>query len=326
MLKAFFRSRKWFLWAWGGGLLIVLLLYVQVQQAVELNAWREGFGDLLQDARNRKVEEFWGKLAAFSRIVMPMVLVGALTNFISRHYTFRWRQAMTFDYLPRWVGVTKEIEGASQRIQEDAQRFARIVESLGMEAVRSIMTLIAFGPILWAISAKVELAIIKDIPGSLFWIALATSFGGTAISWVVGWKLPGLEYSNQRAEAAFRKKLVLAEDDKPNHGHMPTFIELFLGIRTNYFRLFLHYGYFDLWGRTYSQIMVFAPYIAMGPGLFTGLITLGVLQMVANAFDEVHTGFSVFVNNWTTITELRSIRKRLREFEETITTLQSAQS
>lgn len=326
MLKAFFWNRKWLLWAWGGGLIVVILLYIQVQLSVELNSWREGFGDLLQGSGTKKdgvfvhtVDEFWKMLIDFAIIVAPLVGIAAFTNFFSRHYTFRWRQAMTFDYLPRWVVIADDIEGASQRIQEDTQRFARIVESLGMEAVRSIMTLTAFGPILWGLSTKVELPIIKDIPGSLFWIALATSFGGTAISWFVGWMLPGLEYANQRAEAAFRKKLVLAEDDKPNHGHMPTFTELFLGIRTNYSRLFLHYGYFDLWGRTYGQVMVFAPYIAMGPSLFTGLITLGLLNKVASAFDEVHSGFSIFISNWTTITELRSIAKRLGEFEANLT-------
>lgn len=325
MLKAFFCSKRWFLWAWGGGIMVVLLLYVQVQISVELNNWREGFGNLLQTSgamkdgiHVRNVSEFWAMLIDFAKIVAPLVAIAAFTNFFSRHYTFRWRQAITLNYLPRWIKVTDEIEGASQRIQEDAKRFANIVESLGLEAVRSTMTLIAFGPILWGLSSKVELSIIKDIPGSLFWIALATRFGGTAISWLVGWMLPGLEYQNQRAEAAFRKKLVLAEDDKVSHGHIPDFIHLFTGVRTNYFRLFLHYGYFDLWGRTYGQIMVFAPYIAMGPGLFTGLITLGVLNKVASAFDEVHSGFSIFVNNWTTITELRSIWKRLHEFEHNL--------
>ncbi|MED5250134.1 MAG: SbmA/BacA-like family transporter, partial [Pseudomonadota bacterium] len=35
----------------------------------------------------------------------------------------------------------------------------------------------------------------------------------------------------------------------------------------------------------------------------------------SNAFSRVHGGFSLFLHNWTTITELRSIWKRLHEFE-----------
>ena len=130
--------------------------------------------------------------------------------------------------------------------------------------------------------------------------------------------MPGLEYNNQRVEAAFRKDLVLGEDDKKNYAQTETLLELFTGIRFNYHRLYLHYGYFDGWMHTYDQFMIIAPYLIMGPGLFTGLITLGVLMQVSNAFSRVHGGFALFLHNWTTITELRSIWKRLSEFERNL--------
>jgi len=189
---------------------------------------------------------------------------------------------------------------------------------MGLQVVRAIMTLIAFLPILWGLSSGVEIEYIKDIPGSLVWLALLVSLGGLLISWFVGIKLPGLEYNNQKVEAAFRKELVYAEDDKVNFGKTDTLKELFIGLKYNYFRLFLHYGYFDVWLYSFQQLMVIVPYLIMGPGLFTGLITLGVMMQVANAFSEVRESFSIFIANWTTITELRSIHKRLREFEANI--------
>lgn len=64
--------------------------------------------------------------------------------------------------------------------------------------------------------------------------------------------------------------------------------------------------------------MVIVPYIVMGVGLFTGGITLGVLIQSSNAFQQVRASFNVFTNNWTTITELRSIYRRLKEFEQSI--------
>ena len=78
----------------------------------------------------------------------------------------------------------------------------------------------------------------------------------------------------------------------------------------------MHYGYFDSWMNIYDQFMIIVPYIIMGPGLFTGAITLGIMVQVSNAFQKVHGGFSLFLHNWTTITELRSIWKRLHEFED----------
>ena len=77
--------------------------------------------------------------------------------------------------------------------------------------------------------------------------ALSVSVGGLIISWFVGYRLPGLEYNNQKVEAAFRKDLVLGEDDKVNYAQTDTLWNLFTGIRFNYQRLYLHYGYFDIW-------------------------------------------------------------------------------
>jgi peptide/bleomycin uptake transporter len=315
MFRSFFKSREWFFWAWGGALVLLAALYIQVELTVKINQWYGGFYNILQKATEHTVQEFWAEMIKFAYIAFPYVLIATVTSYFTRIYSFKWREAMTFSYITRWQNVEEEVEGSSQRIQEDIYRFARIFESLGLQVIRAIMTLIAFLPILWELSSGVDLPQIKEIPGSLVWVALIVSIGGLVISWFVGIKLPGLEYNNQKVEAAFRKELVYAEDDKVNYGKTETLVELFVGLKFNYNRLFLHYGYFDIWVNFFEQLMVIVPYIIMGPGLFTGLITLGVLVQVSNAFSKVRESFSIFIANWTTITELRSIHKRLKEFE-----------
>lgn len=203
-------------------------------------------------------------------------------------------------------------------MQEDIYNFAKIMQNLGLNVAKALMTLVAFIPILWGLSDKMPLPYLRNIPGNLVWLALIISIGGLIISWFVGIKLPGLEYNNQKAEAAFRKELVYAEDDKNNYANYSVMLNLFTGLKVNYHRLFLHYGYFNIWLISFSQFMVIVPYLIMGSGLFIGIVTLGILVQVSNAFSQVRTSFSVFINNWTTITELRSIYKRLREFEENI--------
>ena len=337
MIKAFFRSKEWALWAWGGGALLAISLWVQVQITVAINKWYGGFYNLLQTSAEYKdnsaegIALFYDKLISisywtngfegdpsFTVLAFPYVILAVLTGWFTRIYGLRWRQAITFNYIPRWRTVKEEIEGASQRIQEDCNRFARIVESLGLQVVRAVMTLVAFIPVLWGLSQHVDIPFFSDIPGSLVWTALLVSLGGIVISWFVGWKLPGLEYNNQKVEAAFRKDLVLGEDDKANYAQPETLWSLFTGIRFNYQRLYLHYGYFDTWMITYDQFMIIVPYLIVGPGLFTGAIMLGILVQVSNAFQKVHGGFALFLHNWTTITELRSIWKRLHEFERNL--------
>jgi peptide/bleomycin uptake transporter len=331
MLKSFFYTRKWLLWSWGGLLILLSSLWMQVSLTVAINEWYGGFYDLMQnsatyfDRSQVGIDLFYQKLISFDikdksffMLAMPYVIIATITNWFTRVYGLRWREAITFDYLPKWRNVTEDIEGASQRIQEDTHHFAEIIENLGLQIVRSIMTLIAFIPVLWELSAKTDIPFFGMEGGSLVWYALVISIGGLIITWFVGAKLPGLEYNNQKVEAAFRKELVFGEDDKDNYAKPETILELFTGIKFNYQRLFNHYGYVDVWINSYDQFMVIVPYLLVGPGLFTKLITLGVVVQVSNAFRKVHEGFGVFLYQFTTITELRSIWKRLREFEDNL--------
>ena len=225
MIKSFFWNKKWLLWAYLGGFFLLCSLYSQVHMSVMINSWYGDFYDLIQDApsyvKNDKMDEgvskFWGYIKRFFWIAMPYVLLATITNYFTRIYAFKWREAITFDYIPRWKNVEHEIEGASQRIQEDTYRFTRIVESLGLQIVRALMTLMAFTPILWSMSAGISVPVLGAVPGSLVWVAVFVSVGGLLVSWLVGWKLPGLEYNNQKVEAAFRKELVYGEDDKINY-------------------------------------------------------------------------------------------------------------
>ena len=318
MWRSFFTDKKWLLWSWGGSLFIILSLFSQTWIDVMINQWYKGFYDLLQEAPKREISEFYEGIKTFFKLALPYVIIYTITNYFTRLWAFRWREAMTYSYMPYWKAADAKVEGASQRIQEDAMNFAKIVESLGLQVVRALMLLIAFLPILWGLSDNVIIPFFKDISGSLVVVSLTASLGGLLISWIVGIKLPGLEYNNQKVEAAFRKELVYGEDDRINYAGPGTIFKLFTGIKFNYHKLFLHYGYFDLWIIMYNQSMVIVPYILMGPGLFTGAMTLGVLVQTSSAFGQVQSSFSLFLQNWTRITELRSIYRRLSEFETAI--------
>jgi len=314
MLKSFFWNRKWLLWAYGGGLFLLISLLAQVYMSVLINDWYRGFYDLFQNATSYVNNPSEGiallkqGLLKFFCIAIPYVLLATLTSYFAKLYAFEWREAITFEYIPLWQKIDRDIEGSSQRIQEDCYRFSRILETLGLQVVRAIMTLIAFLPILWTLSAGVDLPYIRDIPGSLVWLALFVSSLGVIIAWWVGYHLPKLEYNNQVVEAAFRKELVHGEDNKKEYCKTETIVELFTGLKFNYRKLFLHTTYLGLYINMFDQFVIVLPFIFVGPGLFT----------VSNAFEKVQNGFSLFLHNWDTITELRSIVWRLKEFEKNI--------
>jgi len=134
---------------------------------------------------------------------------------------------------------------------------------------------------------------------------------------VVGIKLPGLEFKNQRVEAAYRKELVYGEDD-PQRADPPTVRELFSAVRRNYFRLYFHYMYFNIARIFYLQIDNVFGLFLLFPSIVAGTITLGLMNQILNVFDQVRSSFQYLINSWTTLVELMSIYKRLRTFEQVL--------
>jgi peptide/bleomycin uptake transporter len=316
-----YAPHPWALWSILGSGLIVFATYYQVQVSVAINDWYGPFYDMVQAAvsKSRPVSlgEFYAGLLSFAGIASVAVVIAALTRFFISHYIFRWRTAMNDFYMSHW-NTLRAIEGASQRVQDDTMRFSSTMESLGVNLIDSIMTLIAFLPVLLRLSASVtELPLIGQVPYSLVIAAIVWSFFGTAFLAGVGIMLPGLQFRNQRVEAAYRKELVYGEDDV-RRAQPPTVAELFANVRRNYFRLYFHYMYFNVARILYLQTDNIFPYIVLAPTIVAGKITLGPLQQILNAFEQVRSSFQYLVNSWTTIVELLSIYKRLRGLDATI--------
>ena len=311
----------WWRWSILGSALILFTTYFHVEVSVAINDWYGPFYDLIQAAlgktRTVTLAEYYGSIADFLGIALMAVVVGVLSLFFVSHYVFRWRNAMNNFYMSYWPRL-RGIEGASQRVQEDTMRFSSTTESLGVSLLDSIMTLIAFLPVLLRLSAGItEVPFLGAIPYPLVTAALLWSVFGTGFLALVGIKLPGLQFRNQRVEAAYRKELVYGEDD-PARADPPTARQLFANVRKNYFRLYFHYMYFNVARIFYLQVDNIFGYVILAPSIVVGAITLGLMNQILNALDQVRTSFQYLVNSWTTVVELLSIYKRLRAFEATI--------
>ncbi|MGM4911213.1 peptide antibiotic transporter SbmA [Rhizobium sp. 768_B6_N1_8] len=314
-------SHPWKIWSIWGSALIIFVTYFSVQISVVINNWRRPFGDLLQNALAKKpgitVENFYDLFLIFAQIAFLAMFVSIMTDFFTSHYIFRWRTAMNNFYMANWEKL-RHIEGASQRVQEDTMRFSTTLEGLGINLINSVMTLVVFLPIMLALSHYVTtLPFLGEVPNSLFWLAIFWSAFGTVLLAVAGIKLPGLNFKNQRVEAAYRKELVYGEDHA-DRAQPPTVQELFSRVRKNYFTLYFHYMYFNVARSFYLQADNLFVYFFMAPTLVAGAITYGIFQQIATAFGQVSNSFQYLVNSWSTIIELLSIHKRLKAFEAAI--------
>ena len=298
------------------------------------------FGALLADYR----AQVWAQLWRFAAIVAPLVGASPAAKWARSAWAFAWRAALMQAYLRAWDTTKEPIEGASQRLHEDTQRFCGALQGCLATLLDAVFTLAVFTPILLGLSAKVPPPVSCGLlDGAWLWLtALAAAGVGLGGAATFGQKLVGLEVNNQRVEAALRKDLVLLETTPAVIVGVPTHAlvgdgssqragevrhyapSLYFGLtlqrlRRNYHALFRHFSLLNFWLSLYDQTMVIFPYLVAAPLLFADdpadRITLGTLVQLSNSFDKVFSSLSVIAENWGAVNEFRSVLRRLREFE-----------
>jgi peptide/bleomycin uptake transporter len=317
----FFTEKQWALWAYLGSIIILSSLWVQVQIDVKINEWFGEFYDMIQKAlaepNTVTIEEYFGGLWSFISLAMIYVAIAVLVSFFTNHFLFRWRTAMV-DWYHSVYDKARKIEGASQRVQEDTIKFSRIMEGLGTSFISAVMIIVEFLPILFGLSVGIPIFFFGDWEYGLVVGALIWSVGGTLFLVGLGFvlRLVGVEYDLQKQEAAYRKILVIAEDD--GDVRPKTLNELFDDVRKIHFVSYLRYLYFNIGNVAYLQLNVLSAYVFLAPAIVAGAVTLGVMQQIIRAFGRVEGSMQYLLKAWPTIIELASVYKRLREFESQI--------
>ena len=140
----------------------------------------------------------------------------------------RWRAWMTGHYLQRWLsgqafyrlelarftetnGNQANPDNPDQRIQEDINQFTSYTISLCMGLLNSVVTLVSFVGILWALSGSFSFHLGAGeytIPGFMVWMAVLYCLAGSVITHYIGRRQIPLNFEQQRVEADFRHNLV----------------------------------------------------------------------------------------------------------------------
>jgi len=146
--------------------------------------------------------------------------------------------------------------------------------------------------------------------------AIIWSAGITVVLLVVGHvlRLVNIEYDIQAREAAYRKVLVIAEDE--DNIRPKTLNEVFDTVRKIHYTNYARYAIFNVARLACLQANVLVGYIVLAPAIVSGAITLGVMQQILRAFGRVEGSMMYLFKSWSTIIELLSVYKRLNEFEK----------
>src|SRR5215471_12796721 len=144
---------------------IVVLTLALVGLNVLYNEWNRNFFEAIQ---NKDFESFGPLLLQFGVLATLYILGAVLRLYLTQLLQMRWRIWLTHRFLDRWlhsqVFYRMELLGGrtdnpDQRIAEDLRLFAFNTLSLALGLLSSVVTLISFVTILWAISGTATLNI-----------------------------------------------------------------------------------------------------------------------------------------------------------------------
>jgi vitamin B12/bleomycin/antimicrobial peptide transport system ATP-binding/permease protein len=209
------------------------------------------------------------------------------------------------------MGLIGKVDNPDQRISDDIGSFVESTETFAIQLVFAIAGVVTYFAILWSISSTL----------ALFLIVYATM--GTYLSAVIGRRLVGLNYYQERFQADFRFGLVHVR-----HNLEPIFIyggerheteqlhRRFAKVVNNFKQLILWKRNLGFFTESYGAVARLVPYWFLAAGYVAGRLQFGQVAQAAVAFASLHEALSIIVTSFPMLATFANVVVRLSEFLE----------
>ncbi|WP_233237207.1 ABC transporter ATP-binding protein/permease [Bordetella sp. LUAb4] len=309
--------------------LVVLLNLAIVYVNVRINTWFASFYDAIE---KHDFPAFKHLLLVFTVLAVLFILMSTAQIYVRQGLEFRWRQWLTDVYLARWLRADTyyrlerdhTFDNPDQRIAEDLRSLASNSLALSLDLLSTVVTFFSFVTVLWVLSGTLSFTLFghaASIPGYMVWVAIVYAVVGSWVIQKVSGGLIAVNYRQQRVEADFRVLLVrLRQNAEQIAFYEGGTIEgararvAFGAIRANWREVMRYTKRLMLASSIYGQAALIFPMMAAAPRYFAGAFTIGVLMRLNDAFGQVSTACSWFINSYATLAEWRATVNRLREF------------
>ena len=317
--------------------LIILLSIVIVYIAKLINAWYATFYNALQE---KNVDAFWSELLYFA-VLAPLFIIAAVYRlWLTQLLTIRWRRWLSEVYFRDWLAdrtyyhmelTRRGADNPEQRIEQDIHNFTRQTLSLTLELILQVMTLVTFAVVLWNLSSGFVLPMIGAVPGFLMWAAIAYALVGSLATYLIGRPLVRVNFQLERFNADFRYRMTRIRENSESialyrgeqdeeRGLKGAFAKVYEMWRANmkYTKRLTFITTF------YRQAALVFPLVLAAPQYFAGRIAFGVLTQVLDAFNQVQSALSWFVESYAQLAEWKAVVDRLTGFSEAMVAAKEA--
>ncbi len=255
-------------------------------------------------------------------IGMAALMIGLSTQavWLRQWLQIRWRTEMTQHFLAAWRAArtpAAALDNPDQRIADDLRYFTEDALLLALDLVTATASAAGYIIVLWRLSGTIMFAGLH-LHGSMVFAALLYAVFGTWLTHLVGRRLAVLDGLQQRKEADFRFRLMRERPDASGPDHSGGGTLGFDQVAANFRAIMDLSRLVRLLTRSYNQVADIFPLLVAAPRYFAGAITLGALLQIADSFAQVQEALSWFVNNYTSLADLRATIRRLDGFAETL--------
>ena len=309
---------------------VIALNLAAVYLLVLLNDWYNTFYNALQGYEE---DSFLPLVGQFTGLAMLYIIIAVYAIYIRQMLQIKWRSWMTDRYLTAWLAdqsyyrlqvLGSDTDNPDQRISEDINQFVSLSLQLFVGLLKELTTLGAFSVVLWNLSGAFTVPIGGHefvIYGYMFWFSLIYSVLGTGAAHLVGRKLIGLDFDQQRYEADFRFNMMRVRENSESiafyRGEAPEgagFRERFGRVIGNFWQLMRQTKLLNFYINGYAQLAVIVPIVMAAPQYFAGTIALGGFMQTLSAFGRVQDALSYFVTSYDSIAQLAAVIRRLGTF------------
>ena len=315
----------------------VLISYYANDLFSALQAAFEGSGSSDASLKQTGVHGFWTSMGIFAILATVAAVRFLLDLYLTQRFIIRWRVWLTSRLTGDWLDghayyrgqLAKEpIDNPDQRIQQDIDIVTTVTgepnvpshgsgSTLLFGAVESVLSVAAFGVILWHLSGPLTVLDVT-LPKALFWIVIVYVLAATIIAFWIGRPLIRLSYLNELRNASFRYAMIRLKDSASAIGlYRGENVERGLlqhrlsSVITNY-RMWLNRMVIFLgWNLAASQTINPLPYIVQAQRLFANQISFGDVMQSATAFHAIHDALSFFRNAYDSFASYRAALIRL---------------
>ncbi len=257
--------------------------------------------DFMNAIAKKDPAAYWIMLWLYLGTFALAVVIGVYYRWVEERLALLWREWMAQHLVKRYFNNrayyrlrgSESIDNPDQRISEDVRNFTASSLSFLLIGLNSLVTLIAFVGVLWAIS------------GTLVGLLLVYAVVGTAVSILIGRRLVGLHYHQYEKEADFRYSLVRVRDNAESiafyrgekREHLDLFNRLTLAVG-NMRKIITWNRNLGFFTNSYNYIALVLPVMVVAPMFMRGEVELGVVTQSTGAFAQVLAAVSLIITQF----------------------------